>query len=66
MKLAFASTAHKIQGATISKPEKSIVNITDTFKPAMVYVMLSRIYSIDQLIILNEFDETKMYPSKIA
>ena len=32
----------------------------------MVYVMLSRVCSLDQMMILNEFDETKMFPSKIA
>ena len=45
VKLAFASTAHKIQGATISKPQKVIINVDDTFNPAMVYVMLSRVCS---------------------
>ena len=66
MKLAFASTAHKIQGATIPKPKKVIVNVDDTFKAAMVYVMLSRVCSLDQIIILNEFDEKKMYPNPKA
>ena len=62
VKLAFASTAHKIQGATIPKPKKVIVNVDDTFKAAMVYVMLSRVCSLDQIIILNEFDEKKNVP----
>ena len=66
VKLAFASTAHKIQGATIPKPKKVIVNVDDTFKAAMVYVMLSRVCSLDQIIILNEFDEKKMYPNPKA
>ena len=29
----------------------------------MVYVMLSRVCSSDQILILNEFDESKMYPN---
>ena len=66
VKLAFASTAHKIQGATISKPQKVIINVDDTFNPAMVYVMLSRVCSIDQILLLDEFPENKMYPDMRA
>ena len=43
IKLAFACTAHKIQGATIPKPQKVIINVTDTFSAAMIYVMVSRV-----------------------
>ena len=66
VKLAFASTAHKIQGATIPKPQKVIINVMDTFAAAQVYVMLSRVCSLDQILILNEFEETKMYPDMRA
>jgi hypothetical protein len=66
LKLAFACTAHKIQGATIPKPRKVIINVTDTFAAAMVYVMLSRVCTLWQIFILNEFDESKMYPNKKA
>ena len=34
----------------------------DTFATAQVYVMLSWVCSLDQILILNEFEETKMYP----
>ena len=57
IKLAFASTCHKIQGSTIPKPQKVIINTSDTFGAAMIYVMLSRVCSSDQILILNEFDE---------
>ena len=63
LRLAFASTAHKIQGATIPKPQKVIINVTDTFAAAMVYVMLSRVCTLEQIFILNEFKESKMYPN---
>ena len=66
VKLAFASTAHKIQGATISKPQKVIINVNDTFNAAMVYVMLSRACSLDQILLLDEFLESKMYPDMRA
>ena len=66
LKLAFACTAHKIQGATISKPNKAIINVTDTFTAAMVYVELSRVCALSQVLILNEFEKSKMYPNMKA
>ena len=66
VKLAFACTAHKIQGATIYKPMKIIIDVMDIWMAAITYVMLSRICSLQQLYILNEFDETKMYPNQQA
>jgi len=66
LKLAFACTAHKVQGLTISKPRKAILNVNDTFAPAMVYVMLSRVCALSQIYILNEFDEKKMYQNITA
>ena len=66
LKLAFACTAHKVQGSTIPKPNKVIINTKDTFAAAMIYVMLSRVCSMTQILILNEFNEGKMYPSQRA
>ena len=66
IKLAFTCTAHKIQRATIEKPMKLIIYVMDIWMAAITYVMLSRICSLSQLYILEEFDETKMYPSQIA
>ena len=60
LRLAFACTAHKIQGATIPKPQKAIINVSDTFAAAMVYVMLSRVCKLEQIFILITFDETKI------
>ena len=66
IKLAFAATAHKIQGQTVKKPRKVIVDLESVFQPAMAYVMLSRVESIDQLFILETFNEMKIYGSKSA
>jgi len=49
IKLAFACTAQKVQGLTISKPRKAILNTKDTFAPAMIYVMLSRVCALEEL-----------------
>ena len=61
VRLAFATTSHKIQGQTIKKPRKVVVDIRSVFQPAMAYVMMSRVESIDQLFILEEFNENKVY-----
>ena len=61
IKLAFAATAHKIQGQTVKKPRKVIVDLHSVFQPAMAYVMLSRVESIDQLYILETFNEACMH-----
>ena len=66
VRLAFATTAHKIQGQTVKKPRKVIVDLRSVFQAAMAYVMLSRVESIDQLFILEEFDETKIYGNSQA
>ena len=66
IKLAFACTAHKVQGLTVQKPQKVIINVEDAFAAAMVYVMLSRVCSLIQIYILNAFDEKKMHPNAKA
>ena len=66
VKLAFACTAHKIQGATIPKPMKIVIDVRDIWQAAICYVMLSRICALWQLYILNTFDEKKMYPLQTA
>ena len=66
LKLAFGCTSHKIQGSTIPKPNKVIINTGDAFGPAMIYVMLSRVCALLQIFILNEFDESKMFPNMMA
>ena len=66
VKLAFAATAHKIQGQTVKKPRKVIIDLESVFQPAMAYVMMSRVESIDQLYILEKFNESKIYGSPVA
>ena len=48
------------QGQTVSKPNSLVVDVTSAHQPGMVYVMLSRGCSLDQLTILD-----KMNPDKI-
>ena len=52
IRLAFAITAHKIQGQTICKPQKLVTDIQSAFIAGMVYVMLSRVCALTQLFII--------------
>ena len=66
IKIAFATTSHKVQGQTVKKPRYVIVDLRSVFQPAMAYVMLSRVESINQLYILEECDSSKIYGSMQA
>ena len=64
IKLAFAVTVHKIQGATVPYPNKVVMDIDSTFEAAMCYVMLSRVQQLEQVFILDKFDvkKIKLFP----
>ena len=57
MKLAFACTAHKVQGMTM---ESAVVSLKRVFEPGMSYVALSRTTSLRGLNI-TDFEEKKIY-----
>ena len=61
--MAAALTSHKIQGQTITKPNCLVIDMRDTFEPGMVYVMLSRVCSMQQLFILGELNPSKIKAS---
>ena len=63
VRLAYAITAHKVQGQSLLHPMKVAMNINSAFEAGQVYVMLSRIQSIDQLIIVDDLDEKKIMTS---
>ena len=60
--LAYAVTVHKIQGQTIERPWKCVVDLMSVFEGAQAYVMLSRVKELDQIFILGELPENKIYP----
>ena len=61
--LARAITAHKIQGQSILDPQKVGLDIESVFEAAQAYVMLSRVQCLDQIIILDTLDESKLRSS---
>ena len=60
LKLAYAVTAHKIQGQRIPKPLKVAVDMGGTFCPSQAYVMLSRVEDIEQIVIMQDFKESSV------
>jgi hypothetical protein len=66
LKLAYAITTHKIQGQTIAKPCKVLLDIESSFEAAMVHVMLSRVQEMNQVFILEKLTESKIRTDKIA
>ncbi len=54
VKLAWAITVHKSQGLTF---EKAILDINDAFAPGQVYVALSRLKSLDGLILTGNANQ---------
>ena len=66
VKLAWAITAHKIQGQTIPKPRMLIVDMSSVFVAAQTYVMLSRVQELKQLIIIDSVKPEKIYTSNLA
>ena len=47
--VAFATTCHKFQGATVPRHVKLIIDIRHIWGPAMAYVMLSRVIELSQI-----------------
>ena len=64
--LAFAVTVHKVQGQTMERPLKCVLDLRSVFEGAQAYVMLSRIKELKQLYILEDLPENKIYPIQKA
>ena len=48
------------QGQTVAKPNNLVVDVTSSHQPGMVYVMFSRVCSMQQLHILDKLDPEKI------
>ena len=52
------------QGQTVAKPSSLVVDVTSSHQPGMVYVMLSRVCSMQQLHIVDKLDPDKITVSE--
>ena len=48
------------QGQTVARPNSLVVDVTSATQPGMVYVMFSRVQSLDQLNIVDVMDPSKI------
>ncbi len=61
LKLAWAITIHKSQGLTF---ERAILDVRAAFAPGQVYVALSRLTSLDGLVLTGPFSNQALMPEK--
>ena len=64
--LAWAVTVHKFQGQTVANPQKVVIDLRSVFEAAQAYVMQSRVQELEQLYILEELPEDKIYANHKA
>ena len=64
--LAWAVTVHKFQGQTVKAPQKVVIDLRSVFEAAQAYVMGSRVQELDQLFILEELPQEKIYANQSA
>jgi hypothetical protein len=62
--LGYAITAHRAQGATLTG--RTIVHVRKAFAPGMVYVMLSRVTTRDNLFITGHLRQEDFVPATAA
>ena len=64
--LAWAVTVHKFQGQTVASPQKVVIDLSSVFEAAQAYVMKSRVQELEQLYILEDLKEDKIYANHRA
>ena len=66
LRLCFATTGHRIQGQTVTKPDKLVVNLKKVFQSALSYVIISRVQALYQIYFIDDVYPEKIYPNEEA
>ena len=64
LKLGYASTIHKIQGGTVAIPNTLTSKFEEIFGGSQAYTVLSRVKELDQLFLLDDLFEDKIYTAR--
>ena len=66
VKLVFAIISHKIQGQTVPSPLTVALDTESIFEDAQAHVMLSHVQQMNQVFIVDKFNDSKIRTSKKA
>ena len=61
LQLGYAMTMHKIQGATVEKPNTMTTSFCNVFEGSMVYISISQVKAVQQPYLLNDVYEHNIY-----
>ena len=61
LRIAFALTAHRMQGGTVPIEVTVRIQLEDAFMPELIYVALSRIRSVQQLVVTTPPQYSRFY-----
>ena len=66
LRLAYASTIHKIQGFSVEKPKELIIDLSGRIRASQAYVSLSRAEELQQITLIGDFNRKKLIADKSA
>ena len=62
----YCTQASRSDCSNVASPQKVVIDIKSVFEAAQAYVMLSRVQELEQLYIMKELKEGKMFANRKA